>query len=433
MCRAVRYCVVQGKDDGHQSDDNDDDFASNTGGWCWVTGDTRRETFIWELIGGKLVEWISALMITYLYISVACTVLAVDRSSSSPERPTTRYSPIPAVSSATPSSRPSNPKAIGQPAPTAYENDRMYDSDFSGRQGSLGKSIEASDLDLSSPSSLSDSIHTPRAGTAAPGHYSHGPRPPRRSRSDYYHPPHNPAQKFFSRFYMKLACLPFFFIVMRVWSTVRVLLHYLGHDRAADHPTLVILNAVCDPAQGFVNGVLFVLSSPPDRKRLWHFLHYHASRVWRKVFSCGEDDAPSPSRRGWRLMGSPLLPSSSPSSFPPNAAEREGGEETEGAGGGGRRGGRGDSQPPLRERSAAPPSLVSSGNDKAYFSHRLLDPQLDGLGLGTVAPPSSLDEPTDADEDEDSEEEIFIEDDFECGDDERMSDFSFDANSYFDR
>jgi hypothetical protein len=33
--------------------------ATNTGGWCWISDNAIVSPFFWELIGGKLVEWVS--------------------------------------------------------------------------------------------------------------------------------------------------------------------------------------------------------------------------------------------------------------------------------------------------------------------------------------------------------------------------------------
>ncbi|RYY75868.1 hypothetical protein EON63_19055, partial [archaeon] len=51
-----------------------------TGGWCWVKASSNQSLFIWELIGGKLIEWLSAIIITYLYVYVGCTILNIDRN-----------------------------------------------------------------------------------------------------------------------------------------------------------------------------------------------------------------------------------------------------------------------------------------------------------------------------------------------------------------
>jgi len=49
-----------------------DQSNANTGGWCWVVADNYKDLFIWELIGGKAVEWISCFIIVpFLYALIS--------------------------------------------------------------------------------------------------------------------------------------------------------------------------------------------------------------------------------------------------------------------------------------------------------------------------------------------------------------------------
>ena len=60
-------------------EDGDSKESSSTGGWCWIKANNRSERFVWELIGGKLIEWLSCLVILpYLYTSVALQLRKVD-------------------------------------------------------------------------------------------------------------------------------------------------------------------------------------------------------------------------------------------------------------------------------------------------------------------------------------------------------------------
>jgi hypothetical protein len=45
------------------------DGGENTGGWCWIRDDPPYgDEWIWILVGGKLVEWLSCFVITpWLY------------------------------------------------------------------------------------------------------------------------------------------------------------------------------------------------------------------------------------------------------------------------------------------------------------------------------------------------------------------------------
>jgi hypothetical protein len=60
---------------GKDSDPNN----NNTGGWCWVHADSTRDLFLWELVGGKLVEWSSCLFILpYLYSATIMRLVLLD-------------------------------------------------------------------------------------------------------------------------------------------------------------------------------------------------------------------------------------------------------------------------------------------------------------------------------------------------------------------
>ena len=50
---------------GHagRADDGDDATFRNTGGWCWIKGGSSQDRFIWEIVGGKFIEWTSYLII----------------------------------------------------------------------------------------------------------------------------------------------------------------------------------------------------------------------------------------------------------------------------------------------------------------------------------------------------------------------------------
>jgi hypothetical protein len=54
----------------------------NTGGWCWVHASSKGELFLWELIGGKFVEWTSALAILpYCYVMSARRLMSLENAS----------------------------------------------------------------------------------------------------------------------------------------------------------------------------------------------------------------------------------------------------------------------------------------------------------------------------------------------------------------
>jgi hypothetical protein len=57
----------------------------------------------------------------------------------------------------------------------------------------------------------------------------------------------------------KLALVPILFILVRFWGTLRFLLAFKGTNSVQNTQVLVILQAIGDGAQGWVNGILFVL------------------------------------------------------------------------------------------------------------------------------------------------------------------------------
>lgn len=60
----------------------DEDSSDNTGGWCWVQAPDKTQLFMWELVGGKLVEWSSAFIILpYLYAASAYRLVTLENMS----------------------------------------------------------------------------------------------------------------------------------------------------------------------------------------------------------------------------------------------------------------------------------------------------------------------------------------------------------------
>jgi hypothetical protein len=52
---------------GHAGQDTDDGTSTNTGGWCWIKASSWSSLFLFELIGGKFVEWVSCVIILPLF------------------------------------------------------------------------------------------------------------------------------------------------------------------------------------------------------------------------------------------------------------------------------------------------------------------------------------------------------------------------------
>jgi hypothetical protein len=70
---------------------------------------------------------------------------------------------------------------------------------------------------------------------------------------------------FFSKFYVKLAAVPVVLFLIRIWSSLRIILYFSGYHTLGSDAFLEGMQAFFDPSQGFFNALLFVLASPEDR------------------------------------------------------------------------------------------------------------------------------------------------------------------------
>lgn len=62
----------------HAGRDSDSE-TNNTGGWCWVRADSSRDLLLWELVGGKFIEWTSCLFVLpYLYSATIYRLILLD-------------------------------------------------------------------------------------------------------------------------------------------------------------------------------------------------------------------------------------------------------------------------------------------------------------------------------------------------------------------
>jgi hypothetical protein len=74
--------IHNGSGSGDDDDGGDGPHGGdNTGGWCWVAASSSQSLLVWEIIGGKFIEWISAfLILPYFYFVTARTLINLDRS-----------------------------------------------------------------------------------------------------------------------------------------------------------------------------------------------------------------------------------------------------------------------------------------------------------------------------------------------------------------
>jgi hypothetical protein len=286
----------------------DDDGGAETAGWCWIQAHNAQERWIWELIGGKFIEWTSGLIIVpYLYISVAYQLYQIDRpqqdvvvTSSFTDRifrigksrtlQTPLLHPSNFVSDeADATQRESNPEFNG----TIYsDNNELQGTLTSSRERNAGGRNEAtqnpiSQRDEENPSKSSRSIpyeedlsHSQRSSHLGDEDMNYSYNEGQESQGQQANQgiiatdasSRAQSRAYFSRFYVKLFVLPIVFIFIRMWSSLRVILLAAGAEDASRNEFLQIMQAFLDPSQGFFNAVLFVLFSPEDRSRLWETL-----------------------------------------------------------------------------------------------------------------------------------------------------------------
>lgn len=300
------------------SDGTDDAGAADTAGWCWIKAGSDKERFLWELIGGKLIEWTSGLIIVpYLYISVANQLYQIDAQQfPSAEKNSLGDRVARSAQQGRPLQTPLlHPSKFGMPKNESNTNlsaaiysehddlDQVYRPtnevvDLSGSQQSqqfveevvdiennqpnayppqrIGAIIDEEDLELSfdeqqfQQNNLNSSHHGTEVSmkSGAARRSSAGSTMPRQSGPPNSGNSGGGSRAYFSKFYVKLFALPIVFIFIRLWSSLRVILAGCGAIAASKNDFLTVMQAFFDPSQGFFNALLFVLFSPEDRQRL---------------------------------------------------------------------------------------------------------------------------------------------------------------------
>eukprot|EP01033_Poteriospumella_lacustris_P000112 gene111-73_t len=304
-----------GRDDSSNQDD--DDGGAETAGWCWIKAHTAEERWIWELIGGKFIEWSSGLLIVpYLYISVAYQLYQIDRpqqdipieqnhfgdrifgrkNGRQLQAPLLHPSHFTPSSNAAPSE--SNPEFNGtiysenheltglpadmrvvSPGDVAPEQTADADGSAYGDSQQSGRSLndaaanyngaEGPDLSYSHASSQFGAYIDEDDMEFSYSEHMENPNKEMTRASPATATAAAQSRAYFSRFYLKLFVLPIVFIFIRLWSSLRVILLAAGAEEASRNDFLLVMQAFFDPSQGFFNAVLFVFFSPEDRSRLW--------------------------------------------------------------------------------------------------------------------------------------------------------------------
>lgn len=296
---------------GKSSNDdlNDDDAFSNTGGWCWIVANNSTEQFLWELVGGKFIEWFSGLLlIPFLYISTAYQLYKLDSPLRKKFNLNELRTPEPSVDTGETinqimlrhvlsGNQISNPKSLNSsPASDSeliLQNSTNNTESSQNNQSQLGQVSQASSASRIYDDSSSYSMaELESASTSIRPSIVSSNQDPRKIESDIIRiSDYTKKTQYFNSFYLKLALLPIVFIFIRFWSSIRVILLFAGDDKTANSPFLVVMQALFDPSQGFFNAILFVFFSSKDRqgissaiKKIWKTIKKGFSNINSRYF-----------------------------------------------------------------------------------------------------------------------------------------------------
>mmetsp|Transcript_71934 Transcript_71934/g.203890 ORF Transcript_71934/g.203890 Transcript_71934/m.203890 type:complete len:596 (-) Transcript_71934:108-1895(-) len=283
--------------------------------WCWIKGTSDTDEFIWQFVGGKAVEWFSALLwCPPLYI---CCYLHLSRQEEY-SRATSRYSNSTADDTTQGTESPmslsettingsalsvngSNGSALYAPLnPGSHmEGPRDHDRDHEHGNGRTNQPLLSPPLLSSSPvrshhdshanghshangQQAHTSHHHPVGIYVNDGH--HTPSQASRAHADQAardrmlttsttstvaSQDHHPVT--FTQFKYKLILVPVIFAFLRIWGSLRAVLAYANQTPGGHIPNefmnfLEIMQTVCDPAQGIFNGILFAACTSKRRR-----------------------------------------------------------------------------------------------------------------------------------------------------------------------
>jgi hypothetical protein len=346
---------------------------------------------MWELIGGKFIEWTSCLIVLpFLYTTVYFQVAKVEgqqegrdtlntttaEDAESPagheESPLTIQTIMNTLNSADRRRKPQVKPQLSPVSPTmprVESIESLYDmSDLSGNafidvESSHNSGTTASEAmrpSLSPPSPvrtvqpIDQPLPTSAIESASPNNSRN------RSRKASTGSLASSRTNYFTQFYLKLAAVPLVMIGIRFWSSVRIILQYARPHKDNADSFFEVMQALFDPSQGIFNALIFVLASKEDRQNLC-LLMQRAKSYLLSCLVC------APKRR-YRGQGSG------------GSSQEDGTAEP-------------DSEAQMRERLILPGGTRSKADSGSTSTH-----------------PSLLD----------------VSSDYECNSNERMSEFSFD-------
>ena len=177
--------------------------------WCWIRDSNPSSLFVWELVGGKLIEWTSCFIILPVFYALAAWQLRkIEQTDSNRSTISTTNNQI-LVSAAT-----SPPRST----------------------------------------ILRTNLLSPQAS------------PPVQNRQE-----DAKAGKLFGKFYLKMAAVPVVFLFIRFWGSLRVVMKSLRAP-ASNASWLHFMVDAFDPSQGFFNAVLFVGLSNDGQRSIFFAL-----------------------------------------------------------------------------------------------------------------------------------------------------------------
>lgn len=273
---------------GHAGYANDDDgTGENTGGWCWITANNPTQRFIWEVIGGKFIEWSSCLIILpYLYTKVYLELSSVEgQRSTSVERttddtggvaviPQNNYPPTLMNRAVSPAERKTVNLGDMGGIPEVKSIESLFDlSDLSGNAFIEAFSSRGTS-EVQSPMLATHTPTTSRPASATKPHVSIDSS----ANTD--------TSSFFNKFYFKLAAVPLVLISIRLWSSIRIILQFAHPHKSTADNFFAGMQAFFDPSQGIFNAILFVFASEEDRNNIFEVIDYLIRRAKAALYQC---------------------------------------------------------------------------------------------------------------------------------------------------
>jgi hypothetical protein len=198
--------------------------------WCWIKANPAGSEILWELIGGKFVEWTSCLvLLPYLYASAACKLVQLQTIDNDHER-----------------------RPVGPQKPTS-----KLEAGGGGDDDKIYSHLLMNHNDQDDSADMRRSFIS--SNNSASTHQSGRTRTVSSSNNKTIF------SRKFTAFYAKMAAVPALFLFARFWGSLRVILNsaynHTDHDDDNSFLWLSYLQDAFDPAQGFFNAIVFVVCS----------------------------------------------------------------------------------------------------------------------------------------------------------------------------